>query len=496
MKTVKYNTPWITAKEKRTIKKHTIATMIAVSLLLNLACGSSLSAQELKSSQSLEYELALQRGTQAVIWSLPAVSMKSFCGSIQTQLGAKENDIVYFSKPMVSRHGFLTANNNVPYVALCLDTRGGPVVLDVPAASKTTMFFGSALDLWQTPVTDIGPNGGDKGKGGKLLFLPPGYKGTVPDGYLVHRPDTYTVPVALRPVSLPGGTLEEAVAYAKTLRAYSLKDAAHPPANRYIDVYPKTWDTLIAYDETFFELLAEIINDEPVLERDLAMMDQLWSIGIRKGQPFKPKGEVAKALQQAVKTGYAILQDRFVTPGEGLKPYGSGTGSGTQWQTFNLSKKQAEAGLPFLTPDRLMVDDRGTLYFWVTFMPKHLGGGSDYLMSLRDKKGDLLDGKSLYRLRVPKDVPAKNFWSAIAYSMKTKGFITNTKPVGLSSQNKNLKANADGTKDIYFGPKAPKGKESNWVQTGEDWFMLFRLYGPEKSVLEQTWKLNDVEKVQ
>ena len=130
MKTVKYNTPWITAKEKRTIKKHTIATMIAVSLLLNLACGSSLSAQELKSSQSLEYELALQRGTQAVIWSLPAVSMKSFCGSIQTQLGAKENDIVYFSKPMVSRHGFLTANNNVPYVALCLDTRGGPVVLD------------------------------------------------------------------------------------------------------------------------------------------------------------------------------------------------------------------------------------------------------------------------------------------------------------------------------------------------------------------------------
>ena len=91
---------------------------------------------------------------------------------------------------------------------------------------------------------------------------------------------------------------------------------------------------------------------------------------------------------------------------------------------------------------------------------------------------------------------AKNFWSAIVYSMKTKGFITNTKPVGLSSQDKNLKANADGTKDIYFGPKAPKGMESNWVQTGEDWFMLFRLYGPEKSVLEQTWKLNDVEKVQ
>ena len=66
---------------------------------------------DVRSSQSLDYELALQRGTQAVIWGLPAVSMKGFCGSMQTQLGAKENDIVYFSKPMVSRHGFLTANN-------------------------------------------------------------------------------------------------------------------------------------------------------------------------------------------------------------------------------------------------------------------------------------------------------------------------------------------------------------------------------------------------
>ena len=474
-----------------TIKKPVTTAILAVASLLHFACGVSTEAQESRSSQSLEYELALQRGTQAVIWGLPAVSMKAFCGSMQTQLGAKDNDIIVFSKPMVSRHGFLTANNNVPYVAVCLNTKGGPMVLDVPAASETTMFFGSILDLWQTPIADVGPSGDDKGKGGKYLFLPPGYTGTVPRGYLVYRPDTYTLPVALRPVSKPGGTLEEAVAYAKTLRVYSLKDAANPPSNRYIDPWPKAWNTLPAYDETFFEQLAEVINDEPVLERDLAMMGQLWSIGIRKGQSFKPEGDIAKALKQAINTGYDILQDRFVTPGGAFKTYGSGT----QWLTFNISKKQAEEGFPFMTPDRLLVDDRAVLYFYATFFPKHLGGGTDYLVGLRDKNGDLFDGKSLYRLKVPKDVPARNFWSAIAYSMKTKGFITNTKPVGLSSQDKTLKANADGTHDIYFGPKAPKGMESNWVQTGEDWFMLFRLYGPEKSVLEQTWVLNDVEKV-
>jgi hypothetical protein len=307
--------------------------------MLCFACSTSLATRGQTSSQSLEHELALQRGTQAVIWGLPAVSMKAFFKSMQ-DLDAGYQDIVYVSKPFVSRHGFLTANNNVPYVAVFLNTKDGPVVLDVPAASEKALYFGSVVDMWQTPIADVGPAGDDKGKGGKYLFLPPGYTGTVPRGYLVYRPHTYTLPVALRPVSRNGGTLEDAVAYAKSLRAYSLKEASNPPAGRYIDAWPKVWDTLPAYDETYFELLAEVINEEPILERDLAMMGLLWSIGIRKGQPFKPEGDVARALKQAVQTGYNILQDRFVTPGGALKLYGSGM----QWMVINTDRKQAAEG--------------------------------------------------------------------------------------------------------------------------------------------------------
>ncbi len=471
--------------------KPTATAIFAFALLLHFASGTSLAAEESKSSQSLEYELALQRGTQAVIWGLPAVSMKAFLKSMQ-DLGAGYQEIVYVSKPFVSRHGFLTANNNVPYVAVFLNTKDGPVVLDVPAASEKAVYFGSVVDMWQTPIADVGPAGDDKGRGGKYLFLPPGYKGDVPDGYLVYRPDTYTLPVALRPVARNGGTLEDAVAYAKSLRAYLLKEADNPPRGRYIDAWSKVWDTLPVYDATYFETLAEVINEEPVLERDLAMMGLLWSIGIRKGQPFKPEGDTARALKQAVQKGYDILQDRFIAPGGALKLYGQGM----QWMVINADRQQASEGFPFLTPDRLLVDERGILYFWATFVPKHLGGGTFYLMGLRDKNGDLLDGQSLYRLRVPKDVPASEFWSAIAYSMKTKGFIADTKPIGLSSQDKDLKANADGTHDIYFGLTPPKGMESNWVQTGEDFFLIFRLYGPSKEVVEGKWTLNDVEKVQ
>jgi hypothetical protein len=115
-------------------------------------------------------------------------------------------------------------------------------------------------------------------------------------------------------------------------------------------------------------------------------------------------------------------------------------------------------------------------------------------MALRDKTGALLDGSSLYRLQVPKEVPAREFWSAIVYSMQTKGFITNASRVGISSYEKEeLKSNPDGTADLYFGPKAPEGFESNWIPTGENYFLIFRLYGPEKALFEKTWMLPDVD---
>jgi hypothetical protein len=60
-----------------------------------------------------------------------------------------------------------------------------------------------------------------------------------------------------------------------------------------------------------------------------------------------------------------------------------------------------------------------------------------------------------------------------------------------------MKLNSDGSADLYFGPKAPSGFENNWVTTaGENFFLIFRLYGPEKAFFDKTWKLAEVEKVQ
>ena len=144
----------------------------------------------------------------------------------------------------------------------------------------------------------------------------------------------------------------------------------------------------------------------------------------------------------------------------------------------------------------VLIDQRAAYYFFATALPKNLGGDAFYLTGLRGHDGNLFNCTSTYRLRVPQDAPARDFWSVIVYSMKTKGFLDGKDRVGLSSKETGkMKANADDPVDVYFAPKPRAGLESNWIPTGEDFFLLFRLYGPENPLFEKTWKLDDVEKV-
>ena len=431
-----------------------------------------------------------RRAVEAAVWGMPIEGTRGLLLASRKDLGADWNDIVYFSKPMESRHGLLTANNQVPYLTTSLNTTDGPMVVDVPGASDKAKFFGSFVDAWDYPFTDVGPAGADEGKGGKFLFLPPGYKGDVPEGYLVFRPYTHAVHMILRPVALPGATMEDQVAYAKTLNVYRLSDAANPPQAKRFDAYPKKWDTLPKYDITFFQDMAATINEEPVLERDLAMMGILSYIGIEKGKSFNPDARTKEILELAIKDAYDYMQDLFVKKAfRNFIP-------GTQWSTFNLSMEQAKAGWPFVTKDRMLIDERANLYHYAMFMPQKLGGGSFYLTTLSDSEGNLLDGESTYKMNVPADTPAGDFWSAIAYSFATHGFIEGSERVGISSIDKDsLKVNDDGSVDLYFAPNAPKGQESNWVPTREKFWICLRLYGPEKALHDGSWKLPDIVKI-
>jgi hypothetical protein len=438
-----------------------------------------------------EYQIAYQRGIEAMNWALPAVSMLCMRDG-NFSLGGGFNTIYWLSEAPTALTEALTANNQTPYAAIFLTTKDGPVILEVPPATKRTAIFGSAINVWQVPVADIGPAGTDEGKGGRYLFLPPDYKGDIPDDMFPVQLDLYGVYIALRCVPLEDATFAEAAEYSKQINAYPLSKAQNPPQGQYIDMSGKHLPGLPDYDMSFFHRIAELLDEEPPLKSDMVMGGMLASIGIEKGKPFEPKGKVNKALERAAQDGYAYLEYMFETPGYSVELYWSDR----QWMGIREPSKE---GFVFDEGDYLLLDERGSLYHWVTFIPRRLGKASAYLAVLRDTDGELLSGKETYRLRVPAEVPARDFWSVIAYSKKTKAFIYNENGrVGLSSYDKSkMNLNDDGSVDIYFGKNAPKGLDSNWIPNGgEDFFVLFRFYGPEQAFFDRSFKLPDLEKIE
>lgn len=445
--------------------------------------------------ENVAEQITYNRAVEATIWGMPAVSMAAIRQSLKRDLGADYGDIIYSSQVLDSKHEFLTANNQTPYVLTFFDLRNGPMVLDVPPATKQVAFFGSAIDSWEVPLVDIGPTGDDMGKGGKYLFLPPGYTAAPPKGYFVIPSQTVFTHIALRPIPMGGGTIADAVAYSKTLKAYPLAQASSPPANKYVDAFPKVWKTLPEYNMDFIKLLAEVVELEPAQPRDAAMLGMLETIGIKKGVAFSPNEKQQKLLGAAASKAAEYMQYELLN--SAYVPFWEDR----QWMATNPENSYEHS---YYGDGRLDYSSRATRFaYWATWAPKRLGDpnkipASYYLKNFRDKSGKLLKGTSLYRLNVPADTPVKDFWSIIAYELSTSAFIhTQENRVGLSSYDKSkMIMNSDGSVDIYIGQKAPEGKENNWIPTGgKDFWLMMRFYGPDKTLFDKKWKMPDVEEV-
>jgi hypothetical protein len=126
------------------------------------------------------------------------------------------------------------------------------------------------------------------------------------------------------------------------------------------------------------------------------------------------------------------------------------------------------------------------------------GKGSDYGMAFLDSKKRALDGSKTYKLHLPPNVPVNNSWAVTMYSTQTRSQLQNSNPYPtLGSLGKGMKKNGDGSYDVYFGPKPPKGEESNWLETipGKSWFIILRMYGPLEPWIKKTWRPSEIELV-
>jgi hypothetical protein len=446
------------------------------------------------SSQDLARRTVERRAVEAVIWGMPAVNYDLMYQAAVREAKGAFNQIVYWSRLPDWKIQTLTPNPDAIYLTPFINTKDvGPVVLEIPPADEGSI-TGTVMDVWQSALEDVGPAGVDKGKGGKYLILPPGYKTKVPAGYIPLQSDTYRGYALLRSIPKSGSEADvaKAVAYGKRIRLYPLSQAAKPPATTFVDVVDIVYDSTIPYDLRYFESLDRIVQAEPWLERDKAMIDQLKSIGIEKGKPFNPDPRMQGVLNDAAREARAWLVARYEASFSA--PYYEGG----HWALPGSPELLEGQATFFAKPDVYPVDVRGVTFSYAYFTPKHLGAGSSYLLAIADKDGQLLDGRTSYRLTVPANVPVRQYWSATVYDRATHAPIRNARWPSRSSQTPGLQKNADGSVDVYFAPEAPAGKESNWVPTTTDggFEVLFRFYGPEKPLFEKTWKLPDMERIQ
>jgi hypothetical protein len=451
--------------------------------------------------------------------------------------GVQDNEVILFSELMDAKTVLLLGNADTVYAFGILDLTQGPLVLEVPSK-----LLGFINDGWYRWVTDIGVSGPDRGLGGKYLILPPGYDGPLPEGgFFIARSETTHVlwwgrmflenndpkPAAeqirkftkIYPYQASGA----GTSYAAFLRGKAqLGPIAPPPETVFHEGSGKVMHTIAPNDFSYYELLNDVVQQEPATSLDPEPMGSVAAIGIVKGQHFAPDARMKKILTEAVEVANATSRSLATSPRDPCWYYYPGS---AWWNSFFISGYDFETPIPVIegpvrggvrTPEGVQTFpptgyrtlDIRTGYFYTSFgvsplMATRLSGiGSQYLVAALDANKRYFDGAKTYQVTLPKDIPAAKFWSLTVYDNQTRSMLeTPQRYPRAGSQSYPSPAaepNADGSTTVYFASEQPGGVgRGNWIQTipGRGWFVLLRLYGPLEPFFDKTWRPGEIEMV-
>ena len=347
--------------------------------------------------------------------------------------------------------------------------------------------FGSVLDAWQVPLTDVGPAGGDAGKGGKYLFVPPGYNETLPQGYFPIQFETLNGYGLLRAISTTSSDADvaKALALVKQLRIYPL--TRRPTrGRRSTSTWRASCSTGSCGSTKRLKRLARMVNEEPILARDLVMMGQLRSLGIEKGKDFKIDAASVSVFRQAATSTH----ESFMLGVRGGEPWWPDT----HWKL--PENKGAKTGFSFQDNDALYVDERGLIFFLAFAAPKQLGAATFYSRARAMPRARHSKVSNLPIARAA-ERPGQ---AVLGHHRLRSGHRlpdSRSAPSGSRLLRSTDAAEQRRLGGHYYGPQAPAGHDANWIPTaaGKPWFTFFRFYGPDKPLFEKTWRMTDIEKV-
>jgi len=473
------------------MKKTLLLSIFVISLF---ACENSEMNKANKKEKKSEAEMTLKdvqteqayhRAKEAVFWSQGMMGVVLSIDAIQ-KLGGDYGDIAYLSQPSNWKWQILTPNSVSLYVESVFRTSPNePVVVEIPKVTAKTDVFGTIMDSFQIPLADVGSKGIDEGKGGKYLILPPNYQGVIPDEYIPVYTERNISFFNFRviPASFSDEDLADANQFIQRINVFPLN--APNQKGKHIDVYDQMYQNVDPRDASYFDILTSMLNEETVVERDLIMMSMMKSFGYKYGEEFKPSAEMRELLTKAITSS---LDDLIIMTRDIAGPWWEGKPG---WM-IPVKSVGPLTQFKFVTESEFDIDARAETYSMYCCAPTKLGAATAYIYATRDMDGDPLEAKSNYTLHVPVGVPVNQFWSLTAYDAKTAVFFENVKTTDISSLNKSIEFNEDGSIDLYVGPKAPKGKETNWIETNSmnNSIFLFRFYGPKVGVRDGSWTMD------
>ena len=427
-------------------------------------------------------ELDYQLACQVYLWALPLVSYAQWQQVHRDTFGATDYDLVQYLTYR-DKLGLITANATTPYIMNFIDlSRTGPLVVQLPPGPTA----GGFSDFWQRECGILGEMGPDQGRGGKHLVLAPGQAAPADtSGMYVHQASGVNLFFGFRALDPdPARALVEAV----RITPFDGRDA---PTTRIVSPDGRPWSGDQPRGLDYWVRLHDIYQHEIVDERDRFYLAMLRQLGIVPGQPFTPDDRLKQILIEATAAGELMAQaNTFAKRFDGARYWPD-----RQWFLAIDLDNSAQRGDGY---DQLL-ERASWFYEAVTFSEamksQTPGVGQAYLGGYTDSDGAWLDGGREYTIHVPADPPAKLFWSFTVYDVDTRCLIDNDQQRGdRGSRDHDLSTNADGSVNLWFGPTAPPGKESNWIQTipGRHWFSYFRLYGPLQPYLDRSWKLDDI----
>jgi hypothetical protein len=445
-------------------------------------------------------------------------------------IGADYNDVIITSELLDSTSLFLTGNADTVYYLSVIDLSKGPMVIEQPSDA-----VGTINDMWFSWIIDVGAPGPDRGKGGKYMIVGPDYDGTLPEGgyfvahsktnrilyasraYLVNsdpKPAVENVKTNMKIYPYTPGGFGTSIAEALT-GAARLGEDPKIPNTKFIEASNQSFNTIPPSDFGFYEWINENIQAEPATSYDVELAGQLAAIGIVKGKEFAPDERMKKILTDAAIMGQAagrVLNWRPYDAHPDWAYYPDSMWGNMLWEGgafFETPPPAFKDGAfePLSATGARTLDSRTAFYYAYTLDSPGMimnipGVGSQYLMGFVDAQGIPMDGAETYKVTLPKDIPAKAFWSFTLYDNQTRSMLQTPQkyPRAGSQSYPSPAATAaeDGTTTVWFSPEQPEGvARGNWIQTDPDkgWFTILRLYSPLPSFFDKTWQPSEIEQV-